>query len=123
MANAPVGPTTYSSELTGLRPVVGDSATLVLAPAQLLREEHGERYIAWELRGGRVCIEPASEAGGPPPPGVRFVVSWAPASGPPLQRLELRRRAGPYLLWERTGAVRGESACPLIAVRQARQGP
>jgi hypothetical protein len=131
-ANAPVGPTSYSPALTGLRPLVAAGSTLVLASPRLLDEEQGERYIAWELRGGRVCIEAASgadrgaaaEKG--PPPGVRFVVteggvsSHATAGRPPFSGLRLRRRADPYVLWEATGPVRGKSDCPLIAVRQAR---
>jgi hypothetical protein len=122
-ANAPVGPTSYSPALTGLRPLLANDSTLVLAPDSLLADEHGERYIAWELRGGRVCIEPESAAGGSPPPGIRlFITSGSPAR-PPFDRLALRRRAGPYTVWERRSVVGGPSPCPLIAVRQARQGP
>ena len=122
-ANAPVGPTTYSPALTGLRPLLAAGSTLVLAPDSLLADEQGERYIVWELRGGRVCIEPESAAGGRPPTGIRFFVTEGAPSEPPFDRLALRRRAGPYLVWERRGAIGGPSPCPLIAVRQARQGP
>jgi hypothetical protein len=121
-ANAPVGPTSYSPALTGLRPLLAGGSTLVLAPDSLLADEQGDRYIAWELRGGRVCIEPESAAGGRPPTGVRFFVT----SGLPLRRpfagLTLRRRAGPYAVWGRPGAIGGPSPCPLIAERQARAG-
>jgi hypothetical protein len=122
-ANAPVGPTSYSPALTGLRPLLAGGSTLVLAPDRLLAEEQGERYIAWELRGGRVCIEAQSGEGGAPPPGIRFFVTVDAPAGPPFDRLALRRRAGPYTVWERRGVVSGPSPCPLIAVRQARQGP
>jgi len=81
-------------------------------------------YIAWELRGGRVCIEPSrppSRSG--PPAGIRFVVTWdGNGEQPPFADLRLVRRVGPYLLWELEGPVRGTSDCPLIAVRSARQG-
>ncbi len=120
-ANVPVGPGSYSPALTGLRDEVGEGPTLVLAPRELLADEHGAPYIAWELRGGRVCIETAEEADRRPPPGVRFVVSELSAGHPPLTRLRPRLIAPPYVLWERSGA-RGRSPCPLIAVRQARQG-
>jgi hypothetical protein len=122
-ANAPVGPTSYSPALTGLRPLLAGDSTLVLAPDSLLEEEQGVRYIAWELRGGRVCIEAESAAGGRPPTGVRFFVSSASPPRPPFSQLTLRRRAGAYTVWERRGVVGGPSPCPLIAVRQARQGP
>jgi hypothetical protein len=119
-ANAPIGPTSYSPALTGLRRLIADGSTLALPPAQLLEHEQGLRYVAWELRGGRVCIKAAEEAGGAPPSGVRYVVSWS--DGAPYPGLRRRRDAGPYVLWERPAAG-GRSPCPLIAVRQARHGP
>ncbi|HXS47422.1 MAG TPA: hypothetical protein VN756_08160 [Solirubrobacterales bacterium] len=122
-ANAPVGPTSYSPALTGLRPLLATGSTLFLAPESLLEEEQGARYVAWELRGGRVCIEPEGAAGGRPPSGVRFVVIADAAERAPFRGLRLRRHTGPYLLWERRGPVAGPSDCPLIAERQARQGP
>jgi len=121
LANAPVGPTSYSPALTSLRPLFADSSVLVLAPDRLLSDEHGERYLLWELRGGRVCVQPASSAGGRAPVGVRFFVTDADAQRP-FRGLVLRRRAGPYAVWEHRGVVGGPSPCPLIAVRQARAG-
>lgn len=121
-ANAPVGPTSYSPALHALRPLLGAEPTLVLAPLRLLEEEQGARYIAWELRGGRVCIEPRGPAVSDPPPGVRYVVATGPPSRPPFERLTVVRRAGPYTVWERQGVRGGPSPCPLIEVRQARQG-
>ncbi len=121
LANAPVGPTSYSPALTSLRPLFAESPTLVLAPDRLLADEQGERYIVWELRGGRVCVEPASSAGGRAPVGIRFFVT-AGSAARPFRGLVLRRRAGPYTVWEHRGIVGGPSPCPLIAVRQARAG-
>lgn len=121
LANAPIGPTTYSPALTGLRDDVGEGPTLVLASRKLLADEHGAPYISWELRGGRVCIAAAEEAGGQPPHGVRFVVTESSGEQPPFADLRRVRVALPYVLWERPGA-HGGSPCPLIAVRQARQG-
>jgi hypothetical protein len=124
LANAPVGPSSYSPALTGLRDEVGAGPTLVLASQQLLAEENGTPYIAWELRGGRVCIADESEAGGLPPAGVRFVVTESSAGGrPPFAGLRRKRVAPPYTLWEQMHPVSGRTPCPLIAVRQARQGP
>jgi hypothetical protein len=125
LANAPVGPTSYSSSLTSLRPVVADGSTLVLASRELLVDEHGAPYISWELRGGRVCVReaPPNRVSGPPPRGVDYVVAESEGPRPPYAHLTLRRRAGPYLLWARRGNAGGPSPCPLVAVRQARQGP
>jgi hypothetical protein len=123
LANAPVGPTSYSPALTEMRPLVAADATLVIAPDELLADQHGLPYISWELRGGRVCIQAESEVGEAPPSGVRFVVTRGSAGSAPFPDLRVRRAAAPYVLWEATGPVRGKSPCPLIAVRQARQGP
>ncbi|HEX6752014.1 MAG TPA: hypothetical protein VF093_00305 [Solirubrobacterales bacterium] len=122
LANAPVGPSSYSSALTGLRDDVGSGPTLVLASRQLLEDEHGTPYISWELRGGRVCIGAGDGAGAQLPPGVRYVVTEGPSRRPPFPGLRLRRLAALYALWERTVPLRSRSPCPLIAVRQARQG-
>ncbi|HEY5977063.1 MAG TPA: hypothetical protein VIT85_04335 [Solirubrobacterales bacterium] len=132
LANAPVGPSSYSPALTGLRPAIAEGSTLYLASDRLLDEEHGERYVVWELRGGRVCVGRISEAGGRPPQGLRFVIaergSVEDATGrgdesvvpPPFAGLRLRQVAGPYVLWEVATPPRDEGPCPLIAVRQAR---
>ncbi|MFL5873006.1 MAG: hypothetical protein ACJ75T_05980 [Solirubrobacterales bacterium] len=105
LANAPVGPTSYSSELSEYRKLVGEGPTLVLASPQLLEEEHGEPFLAWELRGGRVCIKSTDDPS--VPPGVRFVV----------------RNEDGWTLTRVKHPPPGKSPCPLIAVRQARQGP
>jgi hypothetical protein len=123
LANAPVGPASYSPALTGLRPLVASGSTLVIASDELLADQHGVPYISWELRGGRVCISSESEVGGRPPSGVRFVVTRGAADQPPFPALRVRRIAAPYVLWESTRPAHGHSPCPLIAVRQARQGP
>jgi hypothetical protein len=123
LANAPVGPTSYSPALTGLRPLLAADSTLVLASPELLSEQHGTPYVSWELRGGRVCIVSSAEERDAPPPGVRFVITEDDSAEPPFPDLRLYRAASPYLLWETTRPVRGNSPCPLIAVRQARQGP
>lgn len=106
LANAPVGPTSYSSALSDYRKVIGEGPTLVIASPRLLEEEHGGPFIFWELRGGRVCIQSTAEAG-KLPRGVHFVIEdedgWT-----------LRKVSHP---------TAGKSPCPLIAVRQARQGP
>ena len=124
LANGPVGPSAYSPALTSLRPQLAGGATLVLAPGSYLRDQHGTPYVAWELRGGRVCIQAAGPpSGSPPPRGVDFVVSWSDeGSQAPFADLQLARHAGPYLLWRRATPAGGPTPCPLIAVRSARQG-
>jgi hypothetical protein len=105
LVNAPVGPTSYSSKLSEYRKLVGEGPTLVYASPQLLAEEHGEPFLAWELRGGRVCIRSTRD----PKllPGVRFVI----------------RDDGGWTLRKVRNPLPGKSPCPLIGERQARQGP
>ena len=107
LANAPVGPTSFSPKLSEFRKRVGEGPTLVFASPRLLEEEHGAPFLAWELRGGRVCIQSTDEAGGKPPAGVRFIV----------------READGWTLTKVQHPTPGKTPCPLIAVRQARQGP
>jgi hypothetical protein len=122
LANGPVGPGDYSPRLTELRARLAGASTLVLAPERFLSEEHGTRYLAWELRGGRVCIR-AAESGEGATKGIDYVITWVDAGErPPFAGLRLARRAGPYLLWKRSAPSSGPSPCPLIAVRSARQG-
>ena len=118
LANAPIGPSYYSPALTGFRDDVGEGPTLVLASDRLLEDEHGTPYIVWELRGGRVCIDAAEEAGSHPPHGVHFVVTEVASRRAAVRRPAPRRVAHPYVLWEGS-AIAGQSPCPLIAVRQA----
>jgi hypothetical protein len=105
LANAPVGPTSYSSSLSEYRKLVGEGPTVVYASPQLLEEEHGEPFLAWELRGGRVCIQSTEEP--KVPRGVRFAI-W---------------NQGGWTLKRISDAAPGKSPCPLVAERQARQGP
>ena len=123
LANAPVGPTSFSPALFEFRAEVGPGPTLAIAPDELLAEQHGGPFLSWELRGGRVCILGESEVGEEPTRGVRFVITRGSADAPPYAGLRVRRVTPPYVLWEVTGPVAAKSPCPLIAERQARQGP
>jgi hypothetical protein len=123
LANAPVGPSTYTPALASMRPLVENGSTLILASPELLEDDHGTNYLAWELRGGRVCIATRSEVGGKIPTGVRYVIVQGSRHIAPFKGLRLRKAISPYVLWEVKGPVVKQSVCPLIAVRQARQGP
>jgi hypothetical protein len=123
LANAPVGPSTYTSALAAMRPLVENDSTLILASPELLEDDHGTNYLAWELRGGRVCIATREEVGGRIPTGVRYVIVQGSRHKAPFGGLRLRKAISPYVLWEVKGPVAKQSVCPLIAVRQARQGP
>ncbi len=116
LANGPVGPATYSPELTELRGRLGEASTLVLVPEHLLADQHGRDYVVWELRGGRVCVA-ALGAPSPsrPPKGATHVITQG-STVPPYGHLTLDLRAGPYALWRARPAPAGHGSCPLIAV-------
>jgi hypothetical protein len=77
LANGPVGPAGYSPALAELRTELPPGSTLVRAPAELLDDQHGLDYLAWELRGNRVCIESADEPSLPTSGEIRTTVSVA----------------------------------------------
>jgi hypothetical protein len=81
LSNGPVGPTSYSPALAELRPKLGAGSILVVAPSELLDDEHGLDYLSWELRGHRICIEP-DRGQVQAPPGYSGIVVLAPDDPP-----------------------------------------
>jgi hypothetical protein len=63
LVNGPVGPRGYSPELAALRDQLPTGSTVVEAPDEVLADQHGADFIAWELRGNRVCVESSSAPG------------------------------------------------------------
>ena len=117
LINGPVGPATYTPELSELRRELGSRSTLVLASSHLLADEHGRDYLVWELRGGRVCVAPAMPPSRKrPPAGIAQVITEARSAQPPYADLHLALRRGRYLLWERRPAPSGHGPCDLISV-------
>jgi hypothetical protein len=74
LANGPVGPSAYSPALAELRTTLGgeEASTVVIAPNELLEEEHGRDYLVWELRANRICV--VARDGGVVPIGIANVV-------------------------------------------------
>lgn len=116
LANGPVGPASYSPVLAELRPLPG--STLVLAPQAMLTSEHGRPYLAWELRGGRVCVEEAGRRGRLPPGIAQVLTVRAPQGAPPFPGLVARRRAGDYALWAVPTRPAVQGHCPFVATGQ-----
>jgi hypothetical protein len=115
LVNGPVGPSSWFPALTELRHSLGHDSTLVLASPELLDEEHGRDFLFWELRGGRVCVEPArAPSAQPPPAGVAHVITRG-AAEPPFADLHPDTSAGPYRVWARRPAPSGPGPCPLLA--------
>ena len=75
---------------------------VVIAPDELLDDQHGADYLAWELRGNRVCIERASAPSDPLPAGLELPVE--------LDDDGAVVPVGGYL----NGSAAATSDCPLI---------
>lgn len=61
LANGPVGPAGYSPALAELRTRLPGGSIAVVAPHDILADQHGADWIAWELRGNRICVVDAGD--------------------------------------------------------------
>ncbi|MEO8092682.1 MAG: hypothetical protein ABI726_08245, partial [bacterium] len=114
LANGPVGPSSYSPALAEVRPLPG--ATLVLAPEDVLADEHGRDYFVWELRGGEVCVEAeGSQSPGRPPPGISHVLVFGDSPEPPFAGTDAGEQLGSYVLWRVSDPAPGPSGCPFVS--------
>ena len=104
LVNGPVGPSGYSPALAELRPELGPGSVLVIAPEELLDEQHGADYLAWELRGNRVCVEAEGDVPKAEREGVAVTVDVALADDGAVvvDEVTVNRRA------------QGPGPCPLI---------
>ena len=104
LVNGPVGPSGYSTALADLRGNLPRGSTVVAVPDELLAEEHAADFIAWELRGSRICVEPVSDPGPALGDGVaaRVTVGLDDDGAIEPRAVETSRAAG------------GQGPCPLI---------
>ncbi len=102
LVNAPVGPGGYSPALAELRTKLPSGPVLVLAPERLLDDQHGADYLAWELRGNRVCITSVPDAE-PGDFGATSIVSLTLADNGAVEIEGVGRNESP-----------GDADCPLI---------
>ena len=114
LANAPVGPRSYSPGLTRLSSNIDGQPTLVLAPPLQVTERHGRSFLGWELRGARpICVvADDGSRGGPAPAGFSFVIGSDGSLEAPYEDLELVVQRGQYVLWAST--VDDGAAAPKI---------
>jgi hypothetical protein len=74
LANAPVGPTDYTPGVRELSQRFAGRPTLLLAPDDVIADQHGAAFYAWEMReADPACVEPVSAAG--PFSGIRLVLT------------------------------------------------
>jgi hypothetical protein len=106
LANGPVGPSNYTAQLAELRSNLPNGSVVVIAPDDVLADEHGIDYLSWELRGHRLCIVPASAAGpgGTLPAGAATTVTIGVDDGALVPE-------GIYT----NDSAQGPGPCPLVA--------
>ena len=64
LANAPVGPGTYSAGVGRLSDDFAGQPTLLLAPPDVMADEHGSEFYGWELREASAsCVASTAAAG------------------------------------------------------------
>ena len=64
LANAPVGPSTYSAGVGRLSDEFAGQPTLLLAPADVMADEHGSEFYGWELREASASCVASTEVAG-----------------------------------------------------------
>jgi hypothetical protein len=83
LANAPVGPDDYTPGVRKLANRCAGRPTLLLAPADVVADQHGAEFYGWELRGaGSVAVEPLPGGGSAPAGTTRILVVGGNQSAP-----------------------------------------
>ena len=121
LANAPVGPRDYTPAVRDFNERFAGRPTLLLAPVDVIADEHGADFYGWELReAAPACVAAASrgDASSPAPAGFRLVVDVdGGSSAAPFRGLERIGERDGVMLWrvprERVGAgAVSDPACP-----------
>ena len=107
LVNGPVGPSGYSTELAAHRAALPGASVEVVAPDELLDDQHGRDWIVWELRGNRICVR--SERGASPITARGHRRSCSPSSSTTAPSSSIGSSASPHA----TPALPGP--CPLIS--------
>jgi hypothetical protein len=74
LANAPVGPDDYSPGVRKLANRFAGEPTLLLAPADVIADQHGAEFYGWELRGASSATVESLPGGGAAPAAITRVL-------------------------------------------------
>ncbi len=101
LANAPVGLDDYTPGVRKLSNRFAGESTLLLAPANVIADQHGSEFYGWELRGAGEAsvgeIEP--NAGTDAPAGVTRILVVGGEQGPPFAGLKRIGGSNRVVLW------------------------
>jgi hypothetical protein len=102
LGNAPVGPDDYTPGVRHLANRFAGQSTLLLAPPNVIADQHGSEFYGWELRGAGEAevgaLEQVSD-GGPAPPGVTRVLVVGGSQAPPFGNLKRIGSSNRVVLW------------------------
>jgi len=102
LGNAPVGPDDYTPGVRNLANRFAGQSTLLLAPANVVADQHGAEFYGWELRGAGdaqvAALDPVSD-GSPPPVGVSRVLVVGGSQAPPFGDLKRIGSSNRVVLW------------------------
>jgi len=101
LGNAPVGPDDYTPGVRHLANRFAGESTLLLAPPNVVADQHGAEFYGWELRGAGETQVAALEAadGSPPPAGVSRVLVVGGSQEPPFSALKRIGSSNRVVLW------------------------
>lgn len=100
LANTPVGPREYSPGVTALSAEFAARSTLLLAPAEVIADEHGREFYGWELReASSVGVRDESAGGGPAPAGFSFVLTVDGGAEAPYEDVATVSERNGVTLW------------------------
>ncbi|MBA2521871.1 MAG: hypothetical protein H0V25_00925, partial [Solirubrobacterales bacterium] len=102
LANAPVGPDVYSPGVRELADRFAGRSTLLIAPDDVISDQHGRDFYSWELReASAASIAPASSANSSEeaPPHYDLVLTLDGVPAPPYSGLDKRATVDAVTLW------------------------
>lgn len=106
LSNAPIGPVRYTPGVRELSERFAGRPTLLLAPSEVIADQHGRDFYAWEMReASSACV--GSSTAEAPPPGFRLVLTIDGTDEAPFAGLTRAAEAGEVVLWKVTEPDRG----------------
>ena len=116
LANAPIGPSSYSAGVGELSEDFAGQPTLLLAPAEVIADEHGREFYGWELREASASCVASTEvarSGERAPNEFHFVLTVDGETDPPYVGLVEVADADGVTLWRRSdGSARSTLLLP-----------
>ena len=116
LANAPVGPSSYSPGVGQLSERFAGAPTLLIAPDDVMEGEHGEEFYGWELReAGGSCVASVGETAAleRAPNAFHYVLTVDGQDEPPFVGLVKAGDSAGVTLWRRAdGSARATLLLP-----------